>query len=536
MKQRFMFSLMLGASLVAGAQGYQDGVDNFNAGRMEEAKIILGNTLNDASTDKAVSYYYLGNIDFQEGNLASAKANFNKGIEVNPSYAYNYIGLGEVALKDGNKGEAGKLFDTAMKADKKNTAVMVAVARAYWNVDPVAYAKDIDKLIKKAEKESKYTEAAVYVLKADMVAKNDPGEAAGLYEMAIGQDQEKNVVNREAYVKYANTYFRVNPSYAIDKLKEFYDRAPDSGLAQRELAEKYYDNSQMGSAWKMYEKYVQNPNHFRRDEQRYAGLLYSAGEYLKSIEWANKILNEDSSVYPMYRILMLDYTALKDWNAAEEVGRKLFEYPGANLIANDYSLYADALSQNGKAPEAVAIYEKAIELNPDRADLLPKLSAVYDRAGQEAQAVEVMKKYLDLGNGSVNDLFSMARRYASYARTLEKGTPERIDAAKEGLKYIDMAIEKVPDNPSLFYYKGQLYYTLNDDKMDADAAAAYQKMLECLDANPDNKDKYKSYYTAGYAVLANYYNDIDKEKSDAYFEKYKELNPAPAAEEEQPQQ
>ena len=147
-----------------------------------------------------------------------------------------------------------------------------------------------------------------------------------------------------------------------------------------------------------------------------------------------------------------------------------------------------------------------------------------------------MKKYLDLGNGSVNDLFSMARRYASYARTLEKGTPERIDAAKEGLKYIDMAIEKVPDNPSLFYYKGQLYYTLNDDKMDADAAAAYQKMLECLDANPDNKDKYKSYYTAGYAVLANYYNDIDKEKSDAYFEKYKELNPAPAAEEEQQQQ
>ena len=526
MKLRFLFSLCLGASLVAGAQGgYQDGVDNFNAGRLDVAKVILNNTLNDAATDKAVSHFYLGCIDFAEGNVAQAKANFEKGVQLNPTYADNYIGLGEVALRSGNKSEAENYFKTAINTNKKDPSLLVGVARAYFNVDPVAYKKEIDKNIAKALKDSKNEEASVYVLQGDMVAKEDPGEAAGLYEMAITQDQAKDIVNREAYVKYANTFFHVNPSYTIEKLKEFYDRAPNSALAQRELAEKYYDNNQMGSAWKMYEKYVENPNHFRKDEQRYAGLLYSAKEYDKSIEWANKILSEDATVYPMYRILMLDYTALGNDSLAVVNGEKLFNYPNAQLTAADYTFYGDALSNAKRAPEAVAIYEKAIELNPDKPELLPKLSAVYDRAGEEAKAVEILKKYLDMGNGSVNDLFSMPRRYASFARTFEKETPERIAACDEGLKYIDMAIEKVPDNGLLFYTKGQLFLTKNNDKPDAQMATAYEDMIRCFDADPANKEKRSSYYAAADYLLGVYYTDVDKAKAKEYFEKYLEIRP-----------
>lgn len=526
MKLRFLFSLMLGASIAASAQGgYQDGVDNYNAGRPDVAKAILTNTINDSQTDKAVSYFYLGSIAFDEGDLAAAKDNFDKGVAINPNYAYNYIGQGEVALKNGNKGEAERLFKRAMELDKKNTAVMVGVARAYFNVNPTAYAKDIDKLIVKALKDSKNSEAAVYVLQGDMEAKQNPGEAAGKYEMAIVQDQGKNRVNREAYVKYANTYFHVNPKFAIDKLVELNDLEPNSALAQRELAEKYYSNDQFGSACLQYGKYVANPNHFPSDEARYAGLLYSAGEYNKSIEWADKILSSDPSNFYMYRVLMLDKAALKDWLGAEEVGSKLFSHPNAQLIANDYVVYADALSEMNKADEAVAVYEKAIELNPDKADLLPKLSAVYDRAGQNDKAVEVYKKYLDMGNGTTNDLFSMARRYQGLARSLEKGTPERAEAAKEGLKYIDMAIAKVNDNGFLYATKGQLLLTLNDDKPDAQMAQAYEDMLRCFDADPSKKAERASYYTAAYYLLGAYYTDIDKAKAIQYFNDYLELHP-----------
>ena len=75
MKLRFLFSLMLGATLAANAQGgYQDGVDNYNAGRLDVAKVILNNTINDASTDKAVAYYYLGDIAYSGGDLDAANS------------------------------------------------------------------------------------------------------------------------------------------------------------------------------------------------------------------------------------------------------------------------------------------------------------------------------------------------------------------------------------------------------------------------------------------------------------------------------
>ena len=104
MKSRFLFSLLMGGCTLASmAQGgYQDGVDYYNADRYEQAKIILDKTLNDASTDKGVAYYYLGAIDLRNGNTAAAKANFDKGIAANPACGLNYVGLGEIALASGD--------------------------------------------------------------------------------------------------------------------------------------------------------------------------------------------------------------------------------------------------------------------------------------------------------------------------------------------------------------------------------------------------------------------------------------------------
>ncbi len=526
MKLKSLFSLMLGAALTAAAQGgYQDGVDNYNAGRLDVAKIILNNTINDASTDKAVSHFYLGNIAVADNNLQDARKNYDAGIAANSRYGYNYIGLGGLELRAGNKSDAEKLFKQAMQTDKKNSALTVAVARAYFEADPILYAKDVEKYINKALKDSKNSEAAIYVLQGDMKAKEDPGEAAGLYEMAIAQDDAKGVVNREAYVKYANTYFHVNPNFAIDKLKELNDKEPNSALAQRELAEKYYDNNQFGSACIQYGKYMENPNHFQNDEQRYAGLLYSAGEYQKSLDMANKVLSKDPNNFYMQRVILLDKAALKDWTGAEAAGRKLFNHPAAQLIPNDYTLYGQALSEEGKTEEAVKVLEKAIELNPDDADLLPKLSAVYEKAGQNDKAVEILRQYLDGGNGSTQDIRDMAKRYQSLARSMEKGAPERMAAAQDALKYINMAIEKAPEVGILYADKATILLTANDDKPNADMAQAYGTMIEKFNANPDTKDRYKSYYTSAYYLLGIYYMDTDKTKAKEYFQKYLEIHP-----------
>ncbi|MDE5836353.1 MAG: tetratricopeptide repeat protein, partial [Paramuribaculum sp.] len=497
----------------------------FNAGRIDVAKIILNKTINDASTDKAVAYNYLGNINYLEGNIPQAKVDYEKGVQANSENPYNYIGLGKIALMNGNKSEAENLFKQAQGINKKNTAVVAAVARAYYEVDPVVYAKEIDKNITKALKDSKNTESAVFLLQGDMKAKEDPGEAAGLFELAIEADKAKNIVNREAYVKYANTFFKVAPSYAIDKLKELNELEPESALAQRELAEKYYDNEQFGSACQQYEKYMENPNHFQSDEQRYAGLLFSAKRYDESMEIANRVLSKDPNNYFMFRIIMMDKNELKDYPAVEEMGNKLFSHPDVQLIPNDYILYANALSNQGKTAEAVAVYEKAVEVNPNKPELLVDLSDAYGKNGQNEEAVNTMKRYLDGGNGKVNDYVQMARRYDGLARSLEVGSPERIAAAEEGAKYINVAIEKAPNTPIVYAIKSQVLLGGTGNKPNEEIAKTYEKMLELLNADASNREKSKSLYVAADYMLGIYYTDIDKEKAKVYLNDYLTLAP-----------
>lgn len=116
-----------------------------------------------------------------------------------------------------------------MATDKKDAALTAAVARAYFNVDPVKYKKEIDKNIAKALKDSKNLEPAVYVLQGDMAKATDIGQAAGFYEQAMTYDEQAGHINPEAYVKYSNLYNKVNPSFAISKLEELNEKTPHFG-------------------------------------------------------------------------------------------------------------------------------------------------------------------------------------------------------------------------------------------------------------------------------------------------------------------
>lgn len=533
MKLRFLFSLMLGASLAASAQGYQDGVDNYNADRFDIAKEILTNTINNPSTDKAVSYFYLGNIAFLEKDYNAAKANYEKGFQVNPEYAYNIVGLGQCALQSGDKSGAKKLFDQAIKLNKKNTEVMAAVARAYWNVDPVAYSKDIESMIKKAFKESKNMESAVYMLQGDMAAKRDPGEAAGLYEMAINMDKEKGVVNREGYVKYAHVYDYHNRPLVLEKLEELNQLEPNSGLAQRELAEIYYNDGKYDDAWRSYAKYVQNPNHFRRDEQRYSALAFSAKQYDESIKYAESVLSQDPGNPYAYRLLMVNYDATEKPELAVENGEKLFNSPKLDeLTLNDYKVYSRNLMTLDRAPEAVTVLEKGIEAfkdNQERSkELIPMLSKAYNLSGNSDKAIEVQMAFLDSGAADASDYFQAYSSYFAKAREEVKTSPEAAKANFDNaLKYLNLAIEKAPNHYYYYYQKGILLYTMNGNAMDNAAAEALETMLTKLDASSEaTKDGAKPYLPSTYTLLAIHYSHSDKAKALELVQKGLEVDPA----------
>lgn len=111
-------------------------------------------------------------------DFAAAKENFEKGLAANPDYAYNKVGLGELALMNGDTKTAESYFDEAKKVNKKDAGVLSAIGRAYFNADPVKYAKEIEKYDAQAIKADK-KEPAIFVLRGDRkAAEKEWGDAA----------------------------------------------------------------------------------------------------------------------------------------------------------------------------------------------------------------------------------------------------------------------------------------------------------------------------------------------------------------------
>ena len=523
MKLRILSLTFLGAVLgLQAQQGYYDGVEYYRADQPDEATIILNKTLNDPSTDKAVSLYYLGQIQLQAGNVAEATKDFNAGIAANPENGYNYVGLASIALKQGDKKTAEEQFKHAKSLAKKDADLITEIARAYYNADPVAYAKEITKTIADAKKADKKSPAP-YILEADMVAGEDVGKAAQYYDMAQMYDTDNRYP--EAYVKYARTYFHVNPTFAINKLKELLEKNPTSAMAQRELAEKYYDNNQLTMAAEQYGKYIQNPNHFAKDEQRYVGLLYFGKKYQESFDLAGKLLAEDPDNIYMQRMQFLDMAALEKNEEALKYSVPFFANPKGGFVANDYATMGSVLQALGKDSLAVFEYEKALAVAPEKVDLYKDLSSAYTGSKDYAKAAEAYQKFVDAGDYNTNDLYLLARRYQNAA--MSDSVPEtRMPLIEKGLVAVNAAMERVPDNPRIAQTRAILIYLKNDNQDNEETNAAFQSVVDLLDSNPANEETYKDIYSQMLNRLGNYAITHDNvEGAKAYFERLLKLNP-----------
>lgn len=526
MKLKFFTLALAAVALSASAQqGYKDGIEYFRADQPEEAKIILNNTLSDNSTDRAAAYYYLGQIDIVDNNLAAARKNFEAGLAANPEYGYNYIGLGYIDLLQGNKQGAENNFKEAKNRGKKNADLLTEIARAYFNTDPVTYAKEISKYLADAKKAQKNAPAPL-ILEGDMIADEDPGNAAGKYENAILYDIATDYP--EAYVKYARTYFRVSPTFAINKLKELLEKQPNSALAQRELAEKYYDNNQLTLAAEQYGKYIQNPNHFKKDKQRYVGLLYFGKRYPESYDLAGEILAEEPDNIYMLRLQFLNQAALENYAKAVEHAETFFAHPKQEFTSNDFTTYANALLKTGNDSLAIVQYENAIALAPDKnAELYKDMSAAASSAGDYVKAVEYFQQFINSGDYTTNDLVTLSRRYQNAAIALADSLPEMShELASQGLQTINKVVELVPENPTVLQIRATLTY-VNEGSQDTEASFnAFKDLVDVLDKDPANLEAQKDKYLQALNRLGNYaYKNNDKEGAKLYFSRMLELVP-----------
>ncbi len=538
MKFKFILALALfGSSVFASyADGYKDGVEYFQAGQEKNAEIVLLQTLDEATTDKAEAYYYLGWIELNKGNLDQATKYFDLGLQANPEYAYNYVGKGAVALKKGNADAAKDFFKDAEKINKKDAKIRVDIARAYYNADKVKYNKQWNDALKDAKKKDKQ-ESAIYIFEGDMFADEQKyGDSAGYYEMAITFDAERPI----AYVKYANTYFRINPDVAIKKLEEIVAKNPNSALAQRELAEKYYENNQWTKAAEQYKNVIDNPNHFASDDERYVVLLYFGKNYQESLSRAQAQLQKNPNAFLMKRMVFLNQAALGQYAEAEKSAVEMFKSASEDnlLSSNDYTTYGDVLKALGKEEQALGEYEKAVEINPDKVELLKDLSGAYSSAATSTtdsikaanyhlKSAELFAQFIEKGDHSTNDLYILAGRYQNVVATALNDSIKNA-AYEKANAVIDSVLVKVPEDYRIAQRKARIALTYEGtDRSKGLAVAPYNLMMETIDKDTAiDPEKKKDAFMEAYMYLASYYlANKDTATAKSYYLKYLELDP-----------
>lgn len=549
--KHLMFSLAAISAMAAGAQnqGYQDGIEYFKADQLDNAKEILTKTLNNPETDRAEALYYLGAIALDEGNVDAARKNFEEGIQLDPKNGLNYVGLGAIDLKNGNAKAASDNFKAATKAQNK-AFVNVAIARAYYNADPVGYAKEYDKYMDAAVKKDK-KDPSIYVMRGDELrdqavaaGEDNPeaiGKAAAQYKQAIHFDPK----NPEAYVKYSRMFAKVNPQYAIDELIELNNIAPNSAMAQRELAERYYDSDKWTLAAEQYGKYIANPNSFKKDKERYVVLLFFGENYDKSLELTREILAADPNSLQMKRMLFLNLDKKGETQAAKEAAEAFFAThlpEGVKFTANDYTTYAGILHELGDVEGEIQAMGNAVAVNPEKIELLKDLSSANSQAGGNAYsagdveaankyyvaALDAFLKFIEADDYVTQDLVDLASRYQNVASTSPEESEERANAIAGAMATIDKVIERVPDNFIPRRNKARMSVVANGNKPSAETVELYQAMIDLLDQDPENKTKRKSTYIEAYNQMAKYYLSEDVRDLDSAvvcYEKYFELDP-----------
>lgn len=539
MKIKFLLALFMSCALGLSAQGYLDGIEYYRADQYANARSIFERTLNDADTDKAVSYYYLGQLAIKYRQLDKALEYFNKGIEANPNYGYNYVGLAALELKNGNKKEAENHIKTAKKFGKKDAKLLVDIARAYYDADKDVYHKNIEKTLKDAYKANS-EEPDYYLFLGDTVIVNatnnrELGDAAAHYDMAINFARNNNSQSAYTVVKYSSLYEKLNPEYAISSMKEYLATNPNSAIAQRELAERLYNQRMYDEAAVEYGKYIKMPGHFTEDEERYAILLFASSRFNEAFDAAKTAATKSKSPFVMERIMFYSKVSLNDYAEAYKYGKAFFDkYPETQSHSTgDYYYYASTAENYAKVDTANAValrnlaidsYKNIIELDSTDISAYKSLASIYQANNDFDNAITYTEKFIELTESPKDSDYRMLATILADKASVEPDATKKAELQARALSTIDKAVE-ITKSPYVARAAGMMYYQIQG-KYTTDFEKYYLKSLELLDSDKFYAEKAQDVYKNVLRSLGvYYYNNKDLAKAKEIFTRYIQFAP-----------
>jgi len=404
----------------------------------------------------------------------------------------------EVArLAAGDVKAAKVLADKTIKRDKQNTNLVAAMGEAFLKAGRLEEAKHYYEQSRHCHK---ITTRSI-CLGADIaLAEKDIPTAEMLYNRAI----YFNECDTMAYYKYADMMAQRQPDSAISHLQRLRKLVPSRQTDLR-LAKAYYDSNNFAKAAETYDS-IGVDALGEKELTNMTMALFMDKQFQRSYDIAKDAHSKRPRSAVFNRMMLYNATDMKQYADALDAADALFNRSdSATLQYLDYIYYGYALHGSGRHDEAIAQFGKALQLNPDRADVVEATADAYDQVGRYDEAISYYRKYMAmLKDKSDYENFKLARlcyHKGTDERLTKELTTEKRAALNEADQLLAGIISRNPNNATAHLWRARTVGATDPDMTRGTAKPHYEAAAQLLEQQGKDVGKLNECYR----YLAFYY-------------------------------
>ena len=410
--------------------------------------------------------------------------------------------------------------ENLLKKDKKNPDLAAAIGTAFLHANRL---EDAEYFYDKGYHMYRISTTVINLAGDIALAKNDRQQAEYYYGRAIYFNKR----DPEAYFKYARLYTKKDPDKAIQKLKELrnYRREPKIEL---KMAEVYYDSNRFSDAAKVYAS-LPVDSLGKEELTSYALSYYFQQKFDSALAITRQAIQRFPRHPAFNRMLLYNNTEMKRYDDALSAANKLFYHSdNAEFQYLDYIYYGYALNGRGHFDQAIEQFNKVLELNKDRKDVIKAISEAYEKIGDYEHAITYYRQYVDKLDEDEKTPFeeyhigSMYYAMGTDEKKTKDLTPEKIEALRQADAQFEKVEQMRPDSYLGPYWRARTNVALDPETDKGLAKPHYMKVIDIITSKGETSSqlmecyKYLAYY---------YYRKHDKDSCLIYIDKIMEIDP-----------
>lgn len=416
-------------------------------------------------------------------NVTSIQADL-KPIELTPEAQQDAQKI--VDLAKTNQMEAINELTTLYKKYKKNEDQLTGIGQIFLKAGLPQPALEIATFA--YQRKSDYLPAIILQGDAFAALKNS-GDAAGKYEEATNVDPKE----KEPYFRMVDIYKTIAPELALEKLNIIKKEFPNDPAINKAMGSIYYHQNKIDDAIKSYETYLAGQGNDTEALTEYAILMFIKKDFQKSLDISNKVLASEPKSLPATRMKFYDLMELSKTTDAKAASDNFFgKFDESLYNSTDYKYFAQLADSLNDPQLSVQAYEKAVKLDPKKAELYKNLSEAYQKTNQIDSAVAAIQKFGNLNSPqtvAMNNFRAGRIYYTAAANDKDKEIQKHF--VEEGDKIFAIVSEKAPDSYMGPFWRGRIQTILDPDNPIDAIKQQYDEALKRLEGKDDSYDSYR---------------------------------------------